>query len=268
MLNRAGTLVAATGFASGSITFLNSVVAVDIDADGDMDAVAARGETGQVILLRNGGDGRFNAETLLSFGGQRVRAVRAADTDGDAAPDVVVLTGNPAGGGALTRVFRMINGSPAPNPVVVPLSANGDINDIALFDADGDGDVDIAALSVGVQKAILALNSAGEFASAGAFPIESATGETTTSAGAGLNASFSLCAGDFDGDGDMDIAAPYPSAAGGEGALNILYNAPEPTTFRYRGDLFGGDAARAENWIAETPFFIARAASFLRAGST
>lgn len=258
LVNRAGTLVSESNLANSLVGFLTGAVPIDFDGDGDMDAIAARGETGQVLLLRNVGGGRFNTETLVSFAGERVVAARAADFSGDGAPDIVVVTANPSGGAATVRILRALpSGALNPNAKIIPLGASA--SDVVVFDADGDGDADIVVLQANEAQALVLLNVTGDFAVSGAFPLESSSaGSPPMQTGGGLG----FCAGDFDGDGDIDIAAPHPA-----GGLNILYNAPEPTTFSYRGDAFGGDAARPSNWAAVTPYFTARASSFLRAGS-
>ena len=116
-----------------------SVIAADVDADGDADLLF--GNHGQNFLFVNNGAGRFTDQTR-----QRLPAIadltqdlEAGDVDGDGDPDLVV--GNVDGNRLLLNDGR---GFFADAPERLPLrAAIEETREADLADVDGDGDLDL-----------------------------------------------------------------------------------------------------------------------------
>jgi hypothetical protein len=92
----------------GSVTTPDGIALLDVDADGDADAVLTSRSDDEVRVLLNQGDLTFDASTALAVGDQPI-AVAAGDLDGDGRADVV--TADMAIGGAPT-VTVLINQTP------------------------------------------------------------------------------------------------------------------------------------------------------------
>lgn len=121
------------------VRFPHDVALGDIDGDGRLDALAT-GER-ELVLLRD--DGRGNLVRADSFElGSDPGEVGIADLDGDRRPDAVACIGWPAvvsvamnRGGRLTTPRRVAIGRPC--------------KDLALADLNGDGRIDLVAVSAG-----------------------------------------------------------------------------------------------------------------------
>jgi hypothetical protein len=92
----------------GTVTTPDGIALLDVDTDGDADAVLANRIDDEVRVLLNQGDLTFDASTALAVGDQPI-AVAAGDLDGDGRADVV--TADMAIGGAPT-VTVLINQTP------------------------------------------------------------------------------------------------------------------------------------------------------------
>jgi hypothetical protein len=132
--------------------------AADIDGDGDLDVIASVDSTsGQIVWYRNDGGlpAQFSPVFLgqLSSGdiGARVNAARAGDIDGDGDTDIAVsfYVNQLQNQGHV--VWFESNGAVNPTFVSNPLnSATGTLEnvlDLQLADLDGNGALDIAAVS-------------------------------------------------------------------------------------------------------------------------
>jgi FG-GAP-like repeat len=156
--------------------------AADLDHDGNLDVVLAKGASASVLM--GNGDGTF---TLL---GQFVGGIdhEFADINGDGELDfvagrtdgVAVMLGQGDGSFALkTLVAAAIAGS------------------LDLADLDGDGDLDVAAvLWLGAQLQVLLGDGEGMLTLGSTYPLNSPDGG-------------SVALGDLDGDGLADVASPY-----------------------------------------------------------
>ncbi len=140
-------LVSAIG-ASGART----LAATDLDADGHLDLVTDLGTSGTIQVLDGGGDGTFVAGlqlTLPSSSSFALRAIYAADVDGDHLDDLIVLAND-------SDLTIYLNSTISPGTLTLApgcdptsgcaLSA-GSASQLALADLDGDGRLDIGAPS-------------------------------------------------------------------------------------------------------------------------
>ncbi|MCH8828478.1 MAG: VCBS repeat-containing protein [Planctomycetes bacterium] len=187
-----------TTFADGA----RSVVAADIDGDGDLDIVSASAIDDTIAWYENtAGDGSAWTKMEISIIADGARSVAVADIDGDGDLDVISASyeddkiawyENTAGDGS------------AWTEIVVTTSADG-ANSVVAADIDGDGDIDIVSASLLDDTISWYDNASGDGL---AF---STTAISTTSTGAS-----SVFAADIDGDGDIDIV----SAASGDDTVS------------------------------------------------
>jgi hypothetical protein len=182
---------------SGS-SYFESVVAGDLDSDGDLDLI---GSTGLLVqwLENVNGRGDFAMPRTIGPGGWNT-SLSLADLDGDNQLDVV------AGSGEVTWYRNQVNGESFAAPVQLASNINGYFL-VKSHDLDGDGDDDIlASVSGNVNDRVVLLENLDGRAM---FSQEQPLTSTTT----GVNA---LWAADLDGDGDSDlISAP-------DGGGNVL----------------------------------------------
>jgi hypothetical protein len=175
------------------------VVLADIDGDGDLDLLAAHGDSANTVSVRrNAGAGRFGGtqEVRVGWGGENSSAPHGlvvSDVDGDGDPDLLLtLAGRPAVG-----VCRNDGRGGVSLVQEVDVAPNGkertDQFDVALGDVDGDRDLDLlTANNDSAGTVSVRLNDGrGRFAG---------TQQVRVGAYAG-----NLALGDLDGDGDLDI---------------------------------------------------------------
>jgi hypothetical protein len=197
------TRVELSGFFAG-ISFFPTVVAPDLDLDGDPDLLYSDAHTAGLIVFENQGNGTFGAPVTFAptvfSGGPNALAV--GDVTGDGWPDVVGTQQSnqgwtlwpSLGGGDLGTAKRFAAGEAA--------------YDIDLADADGDGDLDpIIAARDSLEISVHWNPGDGEFA----LP-----------RGTAVSPAGFFDHGDIDADGDLDIA----SAAG---SIEILRNRGDGT---------------------------------------
>jgi hypothetical protein len=195
---------------SGDAQAVESVVAADVDRDGDLDLlVADAGSPGRVLLLRNQtGGGTSWSSVVVAMAGASPRSVAAADVDGDGDLDVVSASlpddevswhENVGGAGASWTTHTIatdVDGAAA----------------VAVADIDRDGDADVLAAAVDGNGAVLYFQNGG---SGSAW-----TRRTVGTPGFGVG---TVSAADLDRDGDLDVLtrheaggpAWYESSAGG-----------------------------------------------------
>lgn len=178
-----------TEYATGKTP--NSISAVDIDSDGDIDlVVAAYANTNNISILRNKGDATFLAKQDYSVEGTP-RSIAAADIDGDKDIDLV-LGGNK---GNVSAVFVLTNNGDG------TFKKKGDIlgggRTVLLADLDSDGDHDLA-VTTGTTISVLINDGKGNFGMKQAY--DAGSGQT------------SLASADLDLDGDLDLATTSTSS--------------------------------------------------------
>lgn len=176
-------LGATYGFDKPSIEAL----AVDLDADGDLD-LAVPGYFGAGLhILINRGDGTFE-DPVIYPGAQFCTGIVAADLDGDGVVDLAT---------AGTYVYRGRGDGTFEDPAVYAGSAAASID---AGDVDGDGDMDLA--TAGASDQLLLLENRG-----GASFLEAPLPPSTTSPPQPIRLA------DFDGDGRLDLLALDAGAA-------------------------------------------------------
>lgn len=165
-----------------------SVASADFDGDGRNDVVIAGVTSGTLSFFRNisrdGGLLRMEQAVQTQFGGA-LRDLAVIDFNGDGKQDLLAVDSD---GSRLLPLRGQGNGAfVADAAISLPTNPRA----IALFDVDGDGDLDAATASQ-TTPAVTVLRNDG-----GVFSVLS-----TTSVGAGLNL---IESGDVDGDGRPDL---------------------------------------------------------------
>lgn len=191
----------------------------DVDADGDDDVVVRVG--GTLTTYANDGAGVFASigawptdPGALWF---HEESFLLADLDGDGDLDVVSGAGPFSGDGTVAVHRNPGDGTYATRTTVV--LPNGEPA-IAEFDADGDGDTDLAVGRLNSGRfTILENDGAAAFTSAGDFGV----------LGVGT---ASVACGDFDRDGDLDVAAAGSASVG----IAVVRNATTTGTSACAGD--------------------------------
>jgi hypothetical protein len=187
-----------------------AIALADVDGDGDLDCVCAAnpsassgpGYQGYDRVFLNDGSGRFQPSPQGPFWSGVNTDMVAGDLDGDGDPDLVLGRGAPGSWPNGAALVFINDGTGAFTADSTRLTTPGPgTNDLALFDQDGDGDLDLycgnvwgptGPFSPSVGDQLFHNNGAGFFS-----PVPLAV-----SAG---NITLEVHARDFDGDGDVDV---------------------------------------------------------------
>jgi hypothetical protein len=163
----------------------------DFDGDGDLDLVLASEDDRKDELYLNDGSGRFSDVSERLTPDDVSNALVVFDLNGDGAPDV--LTGNIGVDRALVNDgsarFRDETALRWPQG-----GAESRTQDLEAFDADSDGDLDVAVANEGQDQ--LYRNDGGRLVDV-----------TATHLPRDGDESREIRAADFDGDGDLDLVA-------------------------------------------------------------
>lgn len=154
----------------------------DATGEGKLDLLALDEASGYLSLLPGNGDGSFGARVEAYVGGIGLKALVAADLNGDGKADVVV------GGGS--GVFVLLsNGDGTWVSASTTLRA---VEAVALADLNGDGQLDVVAAERSQMKGLVLLNRGdGALLAPVTYPLKAYPSAVT--------------AGDFDGDGLVDV---------------------------------------------------------------
>ncbi|TAD99529.1 MAG: hypothetical protein EAZ97_08445, partial [Bacteroidetes bacterium] len=152
--NGNGTYTPSTDYATGGTACL-SVFAFDCDSDGDMDLAVANSTSNNLGILKNNGNGIFGTATNYATG-TTPWGISAFDANGDGNLDLAssnygsnnisVLLNNGAGSGTFAAAQSFTFGS---NP-----------RSLSAFDADADGDMDLAMVNEGANTISILFNQA------------------------------------------------------------------------------------------------------------
>ena len=166
-----------------------SVVAADVDGDGDLDVLAASGNDDTIAWFANtNGQGGFGPEQVITATADGAITVFAADLDGDG--DVDVLTASTTDG--QIRWYENTNG--LGSFALGQLIWTGGVATTIAADVDGDGDLDVLSAFAGGDTIAWYENTDGQ-GSFGPRQVITATADF---------AAF-VFAADLDGDGDLDV---------------------------------------------------------------
>ncbi|MBL8728398.1 MAG: VCBS repeat-containing protein [Planctomycetes bacterium] len=180
-----------------------SVVAADLDGDGDCDLVTANISGNSLTLYYQSAPGEFVSATSGLATGGAPACVAAVDLDGDR--DIDLVSANSTGS-TLTLYFQSSSGGFRPGGSLPPTGYTP--TSLAAADLDGDGDQDLVSAHEYSQNLTLYFQS-----SPGVF----------TPGASGLPAGYdaqSTVAADLDGDGDLDLVSVH------SGALILHFQGP------------------------------------------
>lgn len=198
--NGDGTFGAPQIIQTGSGTGPESIVAADIEGDGDMDLVVTLHNANTVRAYVNNGAGVFTVGSSVATGANP-RGVIAADLDGDSDPDFAVANRD----GNSVTVIRNNAGVLA---LGVTMATGGlEPRGVAAGDFNRDGRMDLAVTNHD-SRSVTILSGSGNFA----FALTATLPVLTSSRPDGV------AAADLDGDGDVDLAV----AISDQPAVNVV----------------------------------------------
>jgi len=193
-----------------------SVVAADFDGDQDNDLAALSNGNNAVSILKNHGDGFFDAKSDF-HAGQKPSVIHAADLDGDG--DVDLAATNYVG----AEISILKNNGDGTFQPRKNYFVGGDPRGLVAADLDGDGDLDLAVTTLGGRYvAILQNNGAGSFSTRQTYSVPDDVS--------------AIAAADLDNDGDIDLTVPISSNS----TLLILFNNSDGTFQPYQSYTVGG----------------------------
>ena len=171
---------------------VSSVVAADLDRDGDLDVLLAAELDNNIAWYDNlDGTGTFGPQRVITLDADRAQSVFAVDVDGDKDLDVVTASG----GDSKIAWYENLDGAGTFGPQRLINLDPGDWPTSAFAaDLDGDGDMDVLTASGEGDKIAWYENTDG----AGTFGPQRVI--TLDADGA-----TSVYTADLDGDGDLDV---------------------------------------------------------------
>jgi hypothetical protein len=165
-----------------------SVVAGDLDGDGDVDIVAGSQDDDTVVWFKNAGDGTFGNAVLLTNTADYVTSVSLVDLDQDERLDVIITSRDDH---SVVWFRNEGRGEFGPERLIAldSLQPYG----VSIADFDGDGILDVA-----VADRLLDLVVWYPGLGDGLFDVPQVVGRD-------LDSVVSVAVGDVDGDGDADL---------------------------------------------------------------
>ncbi|GAB2790509.1 MULTISPECIES: FG-GAP-like repeat-containing protein [Hymenobacter] len=177
----------------------SSVALGDVDADGDLDFVAANAGSNSVSVRLNNGAGTFSGTGTVAVGAFPEKVV-LGDVDNDG--DLDLLTANATDNTVSVR----LNAGNGTFSGTTTVSVGTSPEDVVLADLDGNGSLDFATINDEDSSVSVRLNTgAGTFTGTLALPLP--------------EPGSALVLGDIDADGDADLVA-----AGRKNATVFLNN--------------------------------------------
>jgi hypothetical protein len=141
VINEAAVLGVMGKEKDGNAVEANTVLATDLDGDGDMDVLSASRRDSKIAWYENLGKGSFGKQRVLTDEAWYASHVHAGDLDGDGDQDVLFS----AVGGSYESIIAWIEnkGSKKFSTPKVISKANESPLSVYAADLDGDGDLDI-----------------------------------------------------------------------------------------------------------------------------
>lgn len=178
----------------------------DVDGDGDLDLiVTGREGVGPFTLLTqlylNDGDGNFTLDNSNTFTAVARATVNFADLNGNGSPDLIT-TGSDSNGESTTNIYFNDGNGNFTEDTSHPLTAV-EISSVAIFDAEGDGDLDVVISGRSDQLSI-ALTELYLNDGTGTF-----TEDTNSSFEALIDGDMDFADVDADGDIDFVVTGQY-----------------------------------------------------------
>lgn len=171
--------------------------AADLDGDKNLDLLAADAGSEELLFWKGDGKGSFAKALVVKLpAGSEPLALAAADFDKDGAAEAALADAS----AAEVRIYSFA-GTPSSSLLLSGKSFTG----LAAADLNGDGWLDLGAVSPGEKKVYAILGG-----SRGFLP----NPESSALSGAGS----AVSAGDLDGDGNLDLAVPVTD----EGIVLVL----------------------------------------------
>jgi len=139
------------------------VYAADLNLDGRTDIVEADINGKGITVVLGNGDGTFQPPTFYATGTatSSPRGIAVADFNGDGVPDLAVANGD----NTASLLLNNGNGTFAAQTIIYTAGGMSLIEDIAAYDLDGDGKMDLCIVDeFGGQAVILFGNANGTFA--------------------------------------------------------------------------------------------------------
>lgn len=178
-----------------------SVIAADLDGDGDMDVISASRFSGLAWYENLNGHGHFSPKKIIDNQISSSRSVVAVDLDGDGDLDIL---GNATG---TDKIFWIENldglGNFGSRQIIDSTGLYANV--VFAADIDGDGDMDVVFASNGDNEVAWYENLDG----LGNFGPK----QTITNT---LHKAWTVYAADLDNDGDIDVLATSVETFGGE----------------------------------------------------
>lgn len=191
---------------ASSVAGASSVVAADVNGDGDLDILYTSFSNDQIVWAENTGSGTFNnPPNLVTNVVDGVIAAVAFDLDGDSDLDVISTSSE----GDIVSWFENTDGAGTFGTEQVITSLCDRPFDVTAADLDGDGDLDVIAALFLDDKISWFENTDGQ----GTFSTEEII--TTTASQA-----IFVSTADINGDGDIDIL----SASYGDNSVEWYQN--------------------------------------------
>ena len=178
-----------------------SVYAIDLDDDGDVDVLSASQTDDKIACYDNLGNGLFGAQRLLTgplgtiSSADGARSVYAADLDGDGDPDVLSAS---QFDNKIAWYENLGNGSLGVQRIITQQAFNA--MSVHAADLDGDGDNDVLSASASAGGKVAWYENLGGRNFGGEQLLNGSSGSQTSAQQA-----CCVYASDLDGDGDIDV---------------------------------------------------------------
>ncbi|KNC46966.1 fibronectin type III domain-containing protein [Thecamonas trahens ATCC 50062] len=179
---------------STALNGARSVIAVDVDSDGDLDLVASAVYANMLYWAENVSPARgFGPAQRLAVDFTDPSALAVADIDGDGRRDIIASSA--AGTGPVAWFRNTPPSSTWSSDITITSTADG-IRHITVADIDADGDLDVVYVNYGDDSIrwVSNTNGAADFADP----------RTITTVADGVTAA---AAADIDNDGDLDLVS-------------------------------------------------------------